>query len=118
MGFDGNPSKSHLNPCKHWVLSGRSVGARTPDPLIKSQLLYQLSYTSIKPTRKPVSGQKNGASEGSRTLDNHLGKVTLYQLSYARVEKRASIYHVPLRIQHLFEIKLGLSSWGSLWNVV
>ncbi len=57
----------------------------------------------------PVKGKKNGASEGSRTLDNHLGKVTLYQLSYARVEKRASIYHVPPRIQHLFEINLKLS---------
>jgi hypothetical protein len=27
--------------------NGRSAGARTLDPLIKSQLLYQLSYASI-----------------------------------------------------------------------
>ena len=27
---------------------GRGAGTRTPDPLIKSQLLYQLSYTSMK----------------------------------------------------------------------
>ena len=26
---------------------GGSVGARTPDPLIKSQLLYQLSYKTL-----------------------------------------------------------------------
>ena len=58
MGFDGNPSKSHLNPCKHWVLSGRSVGARTPDPLIKSQLLYQLSYTSMMTGAKAGPVQK------------------------------------------------------------
>ena len=38
--------------------NGRSVGIRTPDPLIKSQLLYQLSYA-------PVEKKQNGASEGS-----------------------------------------------------
>ena len=104
MGFDENPSKSHLNPCKHWVLSGRSVGARTPDPLIKSQLLYQLSYTSVMTGPKAGPEQKNGASEGIRTLDNHLGKVTLYQLSYARVRKREGIYQFPEGIQLFFTV--------------
>ena len=59
------------------VQTGRGAGARTLDPLIKSQLLYQLSYT-------PRVRKKNGASEGTRTLDHHLGKVELYQLSYTR----------------------------------
>ena len=70
--------------------------------MIKSHLLYQLSYTSMMtgPTVGPV--QKNGASEGIRTLDNHLGKVTLYQLSYARVRKRGGIYHFPELIQLFF----------------
>ena len=35
------------------VENGRSAGARTPDPLIKSQLLYQLSYASIREIREP-----------------------------------------------------------------
>ena len=69
--------------------SGRGAGIRTLDPLIKSQLLYQLSYT---PT---MSQTKFGASEGSRTLDNHLGKVALYQLSYARFENAA---HDTIRV--------------------
>ena len=30
------------------LLDGRGGGARTHDPLIKSQLLFQLSYASIK----------------------------------------------------------------------
>ncbi len=50
--------------------------------MIKSHLLYQLSYTPMK----------HGASEGSRTLDNHLGKVALYQLSYARFKNQAGLY--------------------------
>ena len=57
---------------------GRGAGTRTLDPLIKSQLLYQLSYTP--------KVRKIGAGEGTRTLDNHLGKVALYQLSYARAK--------------------------------
>ena len=73
MGFDENPSKSHLNPCKHWVLSGRSVGARTPDPLIKSQLLYQLSYTSIK--TDPESGV--GAKKMERAKGFEPSTITL-----------------------------------------
>ena len=56
---------------------GRGARTRTVDPVIKSHLLYQLSYTPIK----------NGASEGIRTLDHHLGKVELYQLSYTRFKR-------------------------------
>ena len=60
--------------------TGRGAGTRTLDPLIKSQLLYQLSYTPRV--------RKDGAGEGTRTLDNHLGKVALYQLSYTRLLTR------------------------------
>lgn len=60
------------------IQTGRGAGTRTLDPLIKSQLLYQLSYT-------PRGLDAFGAGEGTRTLDNHLGKVALYQLSYARI---------------------------------
>ena len=84
------------------LATGRSAGIRTLDPLIKSQLLYQLSYTSMMPGPQTGPVQKNGASEGIRTLDNHLGKVTLYQLSYARVRKRGGIYHFPELIQLFF----------------
>ena len=62
---------------------GRGAGIRTLDPLIKSQLLYQLSYTPMV--------RKIGAGEGTRTLDNHLGKVALYQLSYTRLKRGKNI---------------------------
>ena len=35
------------SPPKRTFFIGRRVGVRTPDPLIKSQLLYQLSYAPI-----------------------------------------------------------------------
>ena len=65
------------------LFSGRGAGTRTLDPLIKSQLLYQLSYTPRV--------LKLGAGEGTRTLDNHLGKVALYQLSYTRLKRGKTI---------------------------
>ena len=66
-----------------FVRTGRGAGIRTLDPLIKSQLLYQLSYTPRV--------LKLGAGEGTRTLDNHLGKVALYQLSYTRLKRGKNI---------------------------
>ncbi|VXC97606.1 hypothetical protein SPHINGOAX6_70709 [Sphingomonas sp. AX6] len=40
--------RSHSYP-KRWILeNGGRTWARTKDPLIKSQLLYQLSYASIR----------------------------------------------------------------------
>ena len=54
------------NPFKHWLKvmfkGGRRARARTGDPLIKSQLLYQLSYASIKKKAQNVRcsvGQRN-----------------------------------------------------------
>jgi hypothetical protein len=39
------------NPLKHWALAGyengTQTGTRTQDQLVKSQLLYQLSYLRI-----------------------------------------------------------------------
>ena len=37
------------------------MGARTPDPLIKSQLLYQLSYT-------PIDGEKAALKAAARRI--------------------------------------------------
>ena len=34
------------------ILNGEPLGIRTPDPLIKSQLLYQLSYTPVPRIRR------------------------------------------------------------------
>ena len=45
--------------------------------MIKSHLLYQLSYTPIN----------IGASDGARTHNLDLGKVALYQLSYTRFKR-------------------------------
>lgn len=55
--------------------NGAGKGARTPDHLIGSQMLYQLSYS-----RNSVIG----AEDENRTRDINLGKVTLYLLSYFR----------------------------------
>ena len=66
--------------------NGRSAGIRTLDPVIKSHLLYQLSYA-------PIHHGLRGARNGTRTRDNHLGKVALYQLSYPRITKTSVVYH-------------------------
>ena len=93
------------------------AGTRTLDPLIKSQLLYQLSYQDINHSRICVSATCIGLGPGgvgvfrtwtlpllqhfkslfflfgaeneTRTRDPDLGKVVLYQLSYFRVTLNA-----------------------------
>ena len=52
--------------------------------MIKSHLLYRLSYERTK----------NGASDRNRTGDNHVGNVMLYQLSYTRLRYASNIYPV------------------------
>src|SRR5690606_30071527 len=48
--------------------TGRRTGTRTPDPLIKSQLLYQLSYAPAGRTPRPRGrGLPNCASLAKRT---------------------------------------------------
>ncbi len=59
-----------------WNNGGRTW-ARTKDPLIKSQLLYQLSYASMR-------GQDGGRT-WARTKDPLIKSQLLYQLSYASV---------------------------------
>ena len=50
--------------------------------MIKSHLLYRLSYERTK----------NGASDRNRTGDNHVGNVMLYQLSYTRLLYATNIH--------------------------
>ena len=64
--------------------NGALAGIRTLDPMIKSHLLYRLSYERTK----------NGASDRNRTGDNHVGNVMLYQLSYTRLRYASNIYPV------------------------
>ncbi len=78
--------------------NGRSTGIRTLDPVIKSHLLYQLSYAPIHRIR--------GARNGIRTRDNHLGKVALYQLSYPRIAKTRHI--IP---QHSHRMQGGIAKY-------
>ena len=52
--------------------------------MIKSHLLYRLSYERTKLS-------KNGASDRNRTGDNHVGNVMLYQLSYTRLRHELNI---------------------------
>ena len=52
--------------------------------MIKSHLLYRLSYERTK----------NGASDRNRTGDNHVGNVMLYQLSYTRLRYASNIYQL------------------------
>ncbi len=52
--------------------SGAGTGSRTPDLIITSDALYQLSYSSIR----------NGAKGQNRTADTRIFSPLLYQLSY------------------------------------
>ena len=61
------------------VEGGGRTWARTKDPLIKSQLLYQLSYAS---PRVPA-GLVYGGRTWARTKDPLIKSQLLYQLSYA-----------------------------------
>ena len=72
MGKRGRAARKNLNEGKK---NGALAGIRTLDPMIKSHLLYRLSYERTK----------NGASDRNRTGDNHVGNVMLYQLSYTRI---------------------------------
>ncbi len=54
------------------------AGIRTPDNLIKSQVLYHLSYT---PKINYFPGKENAQSR-NRTSDTRIFSPLLYQLSY------------------------------------
>ena len=53
------------------------AGARTPDNLIKSQVLYHLSYTPLFGFR-----EKKSAQNRNRTSDTRIFSPLLYRLSY------------------------------------
>ena len=63
-------------------LIGAGTKSRTRDPLITSQVLYQLSYTGIW----DCTISKNGAGTKSRTRDPLITSQVLYQLSYTGKE--------------------------------
>ena len=56
------------------------AGIRTPDNLIKSQVLYQLSYTPLF-NYIPFNYKENAQSR-NRTSDTRIFSPLLYQLSY------------------------------------
>ena len=57
------------------------TGARTQDPIIKSDVLYQLSYRVID-SRKVFDNHKFCDPTGARTQDPIIKSDVLYQLSY------------------------------------
>ena len=61
-----------------FILSERA-GIRTPDNLIKSQVLYHLSYTPL--SFYSLFANKN-AQNRNRTSDTRIFSPLLYQLSY------------------------------------
>ncbi len=57
------------------MIDGAATKSRTRDPLITSQMLYQLSYSGS-------NHQCHGAGTKSRTRDPLITSQVLYQLSY------------------------------------
>jgi hypothetical protein len=57
------------------------TGARTQDPIIKSDVLYQLSYR-VEASRKLCVDHLNCDPTGARTQDPIIKSDVLYQLSY------------------------------------
>ena len=55
------------------------AGIRTPDNLIKSQVLYHLSYTPVSSNMQII---KENAQNRNRTSDTRIFSPLLYQLSY------------------------------------
>ena len=71
---------------------GGGRGIRTFDLLIKSQLLYQLSYTPktvLLPTSS-LSMMTNGGSGEIRTRDQRIKSPLLYRLSYRPIVVQTS----------------------------
>ena len=64
------------------------AGIRTPDNLIKSQVLYQLSYTPLF-NYIPFNYKENAQSR-NRTSDTRIFSPLLYRLSYLGVLKLES----------------------------
>ena len=62
-------------------------GIRTPDNLIKSQVLYQLSYTPVF-NYFITLGNENAQSR-NRTSDTRIFSPLLYQLSYLGIRLKS-----------------------------
>ena len=61
------------------ILFSERAGIRTPDNLIKSQVLYHLSYTPVSSNMLII---KENAQNRNRTSDTRIFSPLLYQLSY------------------------------------
>ena len=78
------------------IIHSERAGIRTPDNLIKSQVLYQLSYTPLF-NYIPFNYKENAQSR-NRTSDTRIFSPLLYQLSYLGLN---TIYLCKLREQEL-----------------
>ena len=65
------------------IIHSERAGIRTPDNLIKSQVLYQLSYTPLF-NYIPFNYKENAQSR-NRTSDTRIFSPLLYRLSYLGV---------------------------------
>ena len=61
------------------IIYNERAGIRTPDNLIKSQVLYHLSYTPVSSNMLII---KENAQNRNRTSDTRIFSPLLYQLSY------------------------------------
>ena len=61
------------------TVKNEASGIRTPDNLIKSQVLYHLSYTPVSSNMLII---KENAQNRNRTSDTRIFSPLLYQLSY------------------------------------
>ena len=68
-----------------FLKSSEASGIRTPDNLIKSQVLYRLSYT-------PLLNYLNAQSR-NRTNDTRIFSPLLYQLSYLGIPVSNDLYY-------------------------
>ena len=74
-------------PYRQPLVSCTPAGARTLDTLIKSQVLYQLSYGCIIISKiKEVTFLLFSTPAGARTLDTLIKSQVLYQLSYGCIK--------------------------------
>ena len=63
------------------------AGIRTPDNLIKSQVLYQLSYTPL--FNYFITPGNENAQSRNRTSDTRIFSPLLYQLSYLGIRLKS-----------------------------
>ena len=87
------------------TLFNETSGIRTPDNLIKSQVLYQLSYTPVF-NYFITLGNENAQSR-NRTSDTRIFSPLLYQLSYLGIclwEQSGIISNYPYKLCSISDI--------------